>query len=126
MRKGRVVVFVVLLGLVLGAFPAWSQKVLQPSDFDGWERITVSELSPDGRYAAAVVSPQVGDSRVVFYAASTGQKWSLTRADWVRFDALSQRALVRIPAPAAKIRQLKKDKVKAEDLPKAHYALVDL
>ncbi|MDP4602697.1 MAG: hypothetical protein NWS67_01880, partial [Schleiferiaceae bacterium] len=104
MRKGRVVVFVVLLGLVLGAFPAWSQKVLQPSDFDGWERITVSELSPDGRYAAAVVSPQVGDSRVVFYAASTGQKWSLTRADWVRFDALSQRALVRIPAPAAKIR----------------------
>ena len=126
MRKGRVVVFLVLLGLVLGAFPAWSQKVLQPSDFDGWERITVSELAPDGRYAAAVVSPQVGDARVDFYAAATGQKWSLNRADWVRFDAMSQRALVRIPTPAAKIRQLKKDKVKAEDLPKAHYALVDL
>jgi hypothetical protein len=102
------------------------QVPLQPHHLDGWERITSTALSPDGRYAAAVIAPQVGDGRAVLYASGTSQKWTLNRVDQVRFDALSQRALVRIPAPASTIRKLKKDKVKTEDLPKAHYALVDL
>jgi dipeptidyl aminopeptidase/acylaminoacyl peptidase len=102
------------------------QVPLQPHHLDVWERITSTALSPDGRYAAAVIAPQVGDGRAVLYASGTGQKWTLNRVDQVRFDALSQRALVRIPAPASTIRKLKKDKVKTEDLPKAHYAVVDL
>ena len=101
-------------------------RPLTHADYDGWHRLEARVLSPNGHYAAAVVTPQVGDGRTEIISVTTGKKWILFRANAVEFNSESTYALVRIPHPAASIRKLKVDKVKSEDFPKPKYALVHL
>src|SRR5258708_23179760 len=60
-----------LLGvaLLLGTLPAIGQsqtkKPLTQADWDRWRSITTPALSPDGKWAAYTLTPQVGDGEFV-------------------------------------------------------------
>src|SRR5258708_7076420 len=66
-----------LLGvaLLLGTLPAIGQsqtkKPLTQADWDRWRSITAPTLSPDGKWAAYTLTPQVGDGEFVVRSTSS-------------------------------------------------------
>ena len=60
--------------LVLFLSPAWAQKrPLTHDDYDSWKHIQNQQLSPDGRYLAYAVFPQVGDGEMVVRDLTSGK-----------------------------------------------------
>ncbi len=61
--------------LLLTTTPCWAQtpkRSLTQSDFDHWQSIAGPALSPDGRWVAYTLGPQVGDGEVVVAATTDG------------------------------------------------------
>jgi dipeptidyl aminopeptidase/acylaminoacyl peptidase len=58
----------VFLAPVVVALPLVAQgpRPLTQADFDGWKSISGTALSPDGRWVAYTITPQVGDGEMVF------------------------------------------------------------
>lgn len=61
-----------LLVPMLLALPLAAQgpRPLTQADFDGWRSISGTALSPDGRWVAYTLTPQVGDGEMIFRATT--------------------------------------------------------
>ncbi len=65
-------VLLALSAMVLGPMPAAAQapRPLTQADFDQWKSIAGTALSPDGRWVAYTLTPQVGDGELVVRATT--------------------------------------------------------
>jgi len=63
-----------ILTLLVFLCPAWAQKrPLTHDDYDSWKHIQNQQLSPNGKYLAYAVFPQVGDGELVVRDLASGK-----------------------------------------------------
>lgn len=94
------------------------KKPLSPHVYDGWKDITAKMLTPDGMHAAFVMNPQDGDGKVVFYNFATLKEDSVKRASELTLTLDSKYAVFKIKPEKEKVKELRRQKKKKEDLPK--------
>ena len=126
---------------------AAAKRPLTHQDYDAWRSILNPAVSNDGHYLAYGLFPQEGDGEVVVRDLKTGKEWKVSggalppppapdpnnedgpppqRNVRLAFTADSK-ALVFLAYPAkAETDQAKKDKKKAEEMPKTSLVTVDL
>ncbi|GCC51015.1 S9 family peptidase [Chryseotalea sanaruensis] len=94
------------------------KKPLTPDVYDGWRDINYKALTPDGNYAALLINPQDGDGRAVFYNLSSFKEGSVQRAAELTLTFDSKQAVFKIKPQKEKVKELRRQKKKKEDLPK--------
>ncbi|MFM8348680.1 MAG: alpha/beta hydrolase family protein [Bacteroidota bacterium] len=91
---------------------------LDHSVYDGWRDITVRSLTPDGKHAVFLFTPQEGDATLVVRELKTGKLDSLVR---IADPAMSYDGAVvafRIKPAVAQVKELRRQKKKKEELPR--------
>lgn len=142
------IAFVVLLSLA-AAVPAWQgpKRPLTHDDYDSWRSIQDQQLSPDGKFLAYALFPQEGDGELVARDLATGKEWRhnigarppavppdfsnpdarpRTPGITLRFPAGSRFAVFTTFPAKAETDQAKKQKKKAEEMPKGGLGILDL
>lgn len=94
------------------------KKSLTPAVYDGWKDISAKLISADGQYAAITINPQDGDGRVSFFNLATLKEDSVQRAEDTRITFDSKYAVFKIKPQKEKVKELRRQKKKKEDLPK--------
>ncbi len=117
----------IFIPLLLVAFAANAQKKvsdpivkkpLTPAVYDGWKDIPYKAISPDGNQAAMLINPQDGDGRVVFYNLLNAKEDSVQRAADITVLFDSRHAVFKIKPQKEKVKELRRQKKKKDDLPK--------
>lgn len=94
------------------------KKPLTPAVYDGWKDVSAKLISTDGQYAAITISPQDGDGRVSFFNLTTLKEDSVQRAEDTRITFDSKFAVFKIKPQKEKVKELRRQKKKKDDLPK--------
>jgi len=91
---------------------------LDHSVYDGWRDITFKALTPDGKHAVFLFTPQEGDATLMVRELRTGKRDSLVRiADpAVSYDGAF--IAFRIKPAVSQVKELRRQKKKKEDLPR--------
>src|SRR5690606_30414254 len=121
MTAHRIVVFLLL---ICGAHTAWAQK--KPLDhgvYDGWETISSSAISDDGRYIYYIVSPQAGDGRLMVTTPDNQQIGHIDRASGATFSSDGKYLFALIEPHYEETRAAKIKKKKADEMPKDSLAI---
>jgi len=109
------------------AHTAWAQKKpLNHDVYDGWETISASAISDDGRFIYYVVSPQAGDGRLVVTTPENQQIGRIERASNARFSPNGEYIVAHIEPLYEETRQAKIKKKKADEMPKDSLAIFTL
>jgi hypothetical protein len=56
------------------ALPGQAKRPVTFSDYDSWKAITGQTLSPDGKWLAYALMPQVGEGEVIARELATGRR----------------------------------------------------
>jgi dipeptidyl aminopeptidase/acylaminoacyl peptidase len=91
---------------------------LTPAVYDSWKDISAKIISTDGQYAAITINPQDGDGRTCFFNLATLKEDSIQRADETKITFDSKFAVFKIKPEKEKVKELRRQKKKKEDLPK--------
>ena len=94
------------------------KKALDHTVYDSWKEITYDELTPDGSHAAFTVNPQDGDGKVVFLNLKTHAQDSVHRAENITLTYDSKYAIFKIKPQQNRVKDLRRQKKKKEELPK--------
>lgn len=119
-------IFTFLL-VICGTYTAWAQK--RPLDhdvYDGWETISSTAISDDGRFIYYVVSPQAGDGQLVITNPQNQPLARIDRATNARFSADGMYLIAHIQPLYHETREAKIAKKKAEEMPKDSLAIFTL
>jgi dipeptidyl aminopeptidase/acylaminoacyl peptidase len=95
-----------------------SKKPLSNSVYDQWKDISYKSLTNDGTHAAFLINPQDGDGKAVFYQLATSKEDSVKRATDIQLTFDSKQAIFKIKPEKEKVKDLRRQKKKKEDLPK--------
>ena len=138
MRK-KVAGKLLLIGLSLGIFqtlalPAHaaplesggSKKVITHDVYANWKGINGSVLSRDGKWVAYAIVAQEADGEVVIRQLSTAQEWRSPRGTAPSFSADGRFVAFAVQPTRAELDKAKKDKKKADELPKPGLGIMDL
>ena len=106
------------IGQKKGTTTAPIKKPLSHEVYNGWKEISYKALTPDGAYAAFTVNPQDGDGKVIFYNLKTNAQDSVKRASEIALTYDSRYAIFKIKPEQNKVKELRRQKKKKEDLPK--------
>ncbi len=101
------------------------KQPLTHSVYDGWKDITYKALTNDGSNAALLINPQDGDGKIAFYNLSSFKQDSVQRADEVTLTFDSKHAIFKIKPQKEKVKDLRRQKKKKEDLPKDSLGIFD-
>ncbi|MGV3760963.1 alpha/beta hydrolase family protein [Parapedobacter sp.] len=105
----------------------WAQKKpLNHDVYDGWEAISSSVISDDGRFIYYIVNPQAGDGRLVVTSPHSQPVGRIERAADARFSADGKYIIAHIKPLYEETRQAKIKKKKAEEMPKDSLAIFTL
>lgn len=94
------------------------KKPLTPAVYDGWKDISSKIISTDGQYAAITINPQDGDGRACFFNLTTGKEDSVQRAAETDITFDSKFVVFKIKPEKEKVKELRRQKKKKDDLPK--------
>ncbi len=120
----RAFVTFLLLSMI---YPVLAQKKpLDPSVYDGWQRIGERVLSGDGRYVAYTVVPQEGDGRLYIRATGDSYAKEIPRGSNVAFTADGRWAVFQIHPLFKDTREARIKKKLPDQLPKDTLAWVEL
>ncbi len=135
---------------LLVAVAALAQKrPLTHRDYDSWRSIQSPTLSPDGKFLAYGLFPQAGDGEVVVRNLDTGQEFRQSAGQKpepprpnpllmftdeeppqvnvkIAFTSDSRFAIFSTFPPKAEVEKARKEKKKADDMPKNGMVIVDL
>ena len=120
----RTIFFSILL-LVAGSVIA-QKKPLDPSAYDGWQRVGERVLSADGKYIAYSVVPQEGDGRLYIRATGIGYAKEIPRGSNVTFTADGRWAVFFIHPFFKDTREARIKKKTPEQMPKDTLAWLEL
>lgn len=102
------------------------KKPLTPAVYDSWKDINTKMLTPDGSHAAMLINPQDGDGKAVFYNLTTFKEDSVQRASELVLTFDSKFAIFKIKPQKEKVKDLRRQKKKKEDLPKDSLGIFSL
>ncbi len=107
--------------------PTWAQKKpLNHDVYDGWETISSTAISDDGRFIYYIVDPQAGDGRLVVTNPHNQPIGRIERAANARFSADGIYLVAHIKPLYEETRQAKIKKKKADEMPKDSLAIFTL
>lgn len=86
--------------------------------YNSWKDISGKIISPDGNYAGLIINPQEGDGKVVFYHLANSVEDSVSRAADLQITYDSKWAVFKIKPQLQKVKELRRQKKKKDDLPK--------
>ncbi|MDR3260723.1 MAG: prolyl oligopeptidase family serine peptidase [Tannerella sp.] len=112
--KRLFVLVMMLLPLCMNA----RKKPLDHSVYDAWESISDTCISPDGRYAVHIVSPQEGDSTLEVTRLETLAVTRIERGFKPQISSDSKTLVFQIKPSLAEKKQAQKEKKKADEMPK--------
>lgn len=102
------------------------KKPLDHSVYDGWESISSSSISENGRYVLFQVSPQEGDGYLVIKDRTSGKEVKIDRGYNGILSTNGKNAVCLVKAPFEATRQAKIKKKKAEEMPQDSLAIIEL
>jgi len=114
--------FLFLLFLSLVSF-AQEKPPLDHSVYDGWRDITFRALTPDGKQAVYLFTPQEGDATLVFRDLKTGKRDSVLRASDPVMSYDGTFTAFRIKPSGEAVKELRRQKKKKEDMPRDTLAI---
>jgi dipeptidyl aminopeptidase/acylaminoacyl peptidase len=94
------------------------KRSLDHSVYDAWESVSETQISPDGRYAACVVSPQEGDSTLEVTHLKTLDVTRIERGFNPQISSDSKVLVFRIRPSEAEKKQARKERKKPDEMPK--------
>jgi dipeptidyl aminopeptidase/acylaminoacyl peptidase len=94
------------------------KKALDHTVYDSWKEIPYKALTPDGNNAAFTINPQDGDGKIIFYNLKSGTQDSVKRASDISLTFDSRYAVFKIKPQQDKVKELRRQKKKKDDLPK--------
>jgi dipeptidyl aminopeptidase/acylaminoacyl peptidase len=113
--------------LLLTVYPALSQKKpLDPTVYDGWQRIGERVLTADGKYIAYTVVPQEGDGRLYIRATGDSYVKEIPRGANVDFTADGRFAVFLIHPLFKDTREARIKKKTPEQMPKDTLGWIEL
>lgn len=95
-----------------------SKKSLTHADYDQWKDITYKAISPDGRQAAFLLTPQYGNGIALFKNLKTGTMDSAHYAADLMMSYDGVHAVYKIKPDPEVVKELRRIKKKKEELPK--------
>ncbi|MBK6976667.1 MAG: hypothetical protein IPH28_05755 [Cytophagaceae bacterium] len=104
--------------LLLSQLSFAQKRPLNHSDYDGWNAINETKISENGQWAAYILAPQDGDSRLVFYPLRGNAIDSIERASDLWLSKDSQWAAFKISPYKKEVKEAKIRKLKKDDMPK--------
>ncbi len=107
------------------ASPVVQKKPLTHDVYDNWKDISYKALTNDGNNAAIVINPQDGDGKIDFYNLTTFKKDSAQCAAEVALTFDSKHAVFKIKPQKEKVKEMRRQKKKKEDLPKDSLGIFD-
>ncbi len=98
--------------------PEVVKRPLNHTDYDSWKSITQRAISPDGTWAAYVISAQDGDGSLVVQSLRDERKQQIERGSEVRLSFDSEFAVFKVKPTTQATKDAKRAKKKKEELPK--------
>ncbi|MBK8391208.1 MAG: S9 family peptidase [Saprospiraceae bacterium] len=113
-------VFTILFCLFLSSFALIGQgkKVMTPDVFSKWRRINDESISDDGKFVIYTMNREQHDDEVVLYSVESGQKKVFDRGKKPMLTNDGKLLILSISPPMDSLREMKRRKVKKDDLPK--------
>ncbi|WP_200977339.1 prolyl oligopeptidase family serine peptidase [Echinicola sp. 20G] len=118
-----------ILFLLLLSFSAFAQqkRSLTHDDYDGWESISSTIITPDGHWVGYGVGPQEGDAKAIFVNHDNASlRYQVPRAGNITFSNDGKWAVGKIEAQQDSIRKLKLKGKKSKDFPKDSLFILSL
>lgn len=105
-----------------------SQQQLDHADYDVWQTMSRSGISRDGKWAMFSVQNGAidGEATLTIRSLDSKKQYVIERGSGPQFTWDSKFALYRITPSKKKLKQLRKDKVKSDALPKAIFQILEL
>lgn len=105
-----------------------SRKPLDHKDYDVWNTLSNSSLSGDGKWVLYSVQNGAidGEASVHIHNTKTAREYVIERGADAKFTYDSRHAIYRITPGKKKLKELRKEKKKSEELPKAKLQILDL
>ena len=126
----RWLILLVLLGVCavgLSDNPAaQAKKPITHDVYNSWKSIQGTRLSQDGAWLAYTLSPQEGDAELVARNLATGAEWRHPRGTSPVITADGRFVVFTIAPLKADVDKAKKDKKKAEEMPKNGLGIMSL
>lgn len=115
-----------LILLLISISLSAQKKPINHTDYDGWKRLTSSQISNDGNWVNYIINPQEGDGWLYFYNAKKTNLDSIARGYGAKTSAKNDFIAFMIKPTFAETRQAKKDKKKKDDMPKNKLGIKNL
>ena len=103
-------------------------RELDHSDYDKWNNLGSSQISNDGKWVSYSITSAKADSESTLYVRRNGttKQYVLPRASGARFTYDSKFIIYRVPPAKKRVEELKKAKVKADELPDPQLEILEL
>ena len=127
MRASRFTFLTAFVWLLAGTgVQAQAKKPLDHDAYDIWNRITGQALSADGKWLLYQVVSEANDPVLHVRPVAGGAEIDVDRAEASTFSDDSRFVVFRLNPAKAAVKQAKKDKVKAEEMPQDSLGILDL
>ena len=106
----------------------WTQgkKIMDPSVYNEWRKITNTSISADGHWVVYNLEIERGDKTLKLYHTPTDETYTFDRAQQAKIDYESYALYFHINAAEDSIRQMKRKKMKEDDMPKDTLGIFNL
>ena len=101
-------------------------RPLEHRDYDRWNTLSGSKLSPDGNWVMYAVRDGKENSTLNFRHAKSNKEYSIADGSGARFTDDSQFAIFRVLPNKELLKKLQKEKKKPEEMPKSQLRLLHL
>ncbi|MDD3728559.1 MAG: prolyl oligopeptidase family serine peptidase [Dysgonamonadaceae bacterium] len=118
--------FISLFAFIISIQFSFAQKKqLDHSVYDDWKSLSNISVDNNGRFAATIIQPQEGDSKLFIQNLKTNRPFEYTRIASFALSPDGSYTVGFLKAPFADTRQAKIDKKKPEEMPKDSLLIVN-
>lgn len=114
---------------VMGISPqglAQNKRELDHSDYDKWNNLRGSNISNDGNWASFSVSPVKGQGTLTIRNLESQKEYTIKGGSRLKFSFDNKFAVLVVSPDPELLKKLRKEKKKADELPKSKLKILDL
>ncbi len=101
------------------------KKQLDHTVYDDWKSLTNISIDDNGRFTAAIITPQEGDSKLFIQDLKKNKNFEYNRISGYSLSPDGSYTVALLKAPFADTRQAKIDKKKPEEMPKDSLIIIN-
>ena len=116
---------IILVSLFSTQLSFAQKKQLDHSVYDDWKSLSNISISDDGRFTAAIIRPQEGDSKLFIQDLKKKENFRHNRISNYKLSLDGKHTVALLKAPYADTRQAKIDKKKKDEMPKDSLMIIN-